>query len=85
MKESDIVNMFQGPNITAATVYQIIRECEDEIPCLNLQEPGRAHFTGGKAGRLRKSVKKRIGVSTQRLGKHHGVYTTRNYKRLSES
>lgn len=74
MRKVDIVNMFEGPNISRATIYRTIRECEEGIPCVNLPKSGRPRvLTDVRAGRLRESAKERVGVSTRRLGRRFGV------------
>lgn len=72
--KTDIVNLFIGNNISRATIYRTIRECEEGIPCLNLPKSGRPRImSNNNVNRLLQSVKERIGASTRKLARRFGV------------
>lgn len=74
LPNADIVNIFQGRNISRATIYRTIKECEEGIPCVNLPKSGRPRLLSDiRAHRLRESAKEKVGASTRRLGRRYGV------------
>ena len=64
LPKSQIINIFRDQNISPATIYRTISECEQGIPCLNLPKSGRPKSLSETiANRLIEIAKNRVGAS----------------------
>lgn len=74
LPKREIVNLFRDQNVSQATIYRTIRECEEGIPCTNLPKTGRPHVLAqNRINRLVQSAQDRIGTSSRKLGRRFGV------------
>lgn len=70
----DIVRLYRGPDISVATIYRTIKDCQEGIPCVNLPKSGRPRILGRAAeGRLVEVVKNKVGTSTRKLARRFHV------------
>lgn len=68
MPKNAIVRLFQGENISKATIYRTIRESEEGIPCVNLPKSGRPRkLSQAQQDRLARMMKDTIGKSTRKV------------------
>jgi hypothetical protein len=65
----DIVAIYRNQNISKTTIYRIIRECEEDLPYMNLHKAGRSGvFNHPRLQNLIESAKNIKRVSTGRFG-----------------
>jgi transposase len=78
MLKRDIVAIYRNQNISKTTIYGIIRECEEGLPCLNLPKTGRPQVLNHpRLQNLIEFAKNIKRVSTGRLGRRfHASYMT---------
>jgi hypothetical protein len=69
MLKRDIVAIYRNQNISKTTIYRIIRECEEDLPYMNLHKTGRSGVLNHpRLQNLIESAKSIKRVSTGRLG-----------------
>lgn len=74
LPKKEIVRLFQGENISKATIYRTIRECEEGIPCVNLPKSGRPRkLSEAQQDRLARMMKDTIGKSTRKVAPRFGI------------
>jgi hypothetical protein len=65
----DIVAIYRNQNISKTTIYRIIRECEEDLPYMNLHKTGRSGVLNHpRLQNLIESAKNIKRVSTGRFG-----------------
>ncbi|KAJ8976795.1 hypothetical protein NQ317_014138 [Molorchus minor] len=74
LPKSEIVNLFRDQNVSQATIYRAIRDCEEGIACINLPKTGRPHvLSQNRVNTLVESAQDRVGISSRKLGLRFGV------------
>jgi hypothetical protein len=65
----DIVAIYRNQNISKTTIYRIIRECDEDLPYMNLHKTGRSGVLNHpRLQNLIESAKNIKRVSTGRFG-----------------